>query len=250
MRGTLSKASGSVKDLLASGLSAVGLGSSDPPDLAKFKSALDFTSVDAQSKSLRTQIYSCWDTNENGFLSLAETDMGVKTQLTSHFRDRKEGERIWKRFRKSYIRAFVDAADAAPQRSRKATTSSVSGKRRPVSDDDYVTPREFRLLVCYLQIYATMYELFSLIDGHSEGVTVDDDNRISRDEWGQGLAIVQKAAKTWAPYVALQTASEATFDEIDTNSGGFITLTEFCEWIEKGEKRAKTTTGELLGVGE
>jgi Fe-Mn family superoxide dismutase len=87
---------------------------------------------------------------------------------------------------------FLDAADAAPQRQRVAHTSV--GGRRPVNDDDYVTRREFRLLICYLSIYATMYELFSTVDGGSEGVTVEDDSRISRAEWAAGLGALQAAA--------------------------------------------------------
>merc|ERR1712196_356994 len=102
---------------------------------------------------------------------------------------------------------------------------------------DYVTRREFRLLICYLTIYATMYELFSLVDGKSEGITVEDDNRISRAEWVAGLSLVHRAGKTWAGFTALTEATHATFDEIDSNKGGMITLTEFCEWIEDGEKK-------------
>ena len=54
----------------------------------------------------------------------------------------------------------------------------------------------------------------------------------------------------WAPFVALQSVVPETFDQIDANGGGFIVLTELCEWIEQGEKDAGTPTGALLGVGE
>ena len=97
-----------------------------------------------------------WDLNDNGFLSLAEVDQSVKVTLISELKSSKEGERIWKKFRKSYIRAFVDAADAAPQRKSGGTVKLPNGRRRVVNDDDYVTRREFRLLICYLGIYATM----------------------------------------------------------------------------------------------
>jgi len=238
-----------VKDLLSSGLSAVGLGSEDTADLAKFKASFSFGDETSAALDKRNELYPCWDTNDNGFLSLAEVDLGIKTTLIGDLKNRKEGERIWKRFRKSYIRAFVDAADAAPQRNAKSCVIS-GGKRRTVNDDDFITRREFRLLICYLTLYATMYELFSLIDGNSEGVTVDDDNRISRKEWIDGIGHVHRAGKSWAPFVALPTATAATFDEIDSNHGGYIVLTEFCEWIEKAEKAAGTPIGKLLGVGE
>eukprot|EP00310_Coccolithus_braarudii_P016293 CAMPEP_0183337590 /NCGR_PEP_ID=MMETSP0164_2-20130417/5172_1 /TAXON_ID=221442 /ORGANISM="Coccolithus pelagicus ssp braarudi, Strain PLY182g" /LENGTH=289 /DNA_ID=CAMNT_0025507297 /DNA_START=16 /DNA_END=882 /DNA_ORIENTATION=- len=200
-----------------------------PADLRLFKQVIDYGGQDVTCKATRDQLYQCWDTNDNGFLSLAEVDQGIKVTLIGELKDRKEGERIWKRFRRSYIRAFVDAADAAPQRAGHGHTA-VGGKRRVVNDDDYVTRREFRLLINYLSIYATIYELFAAIDGKTEGVTVDDDNRISRSEWDASLQLVQSASSTWAPFVALQSAKKGSFDQIDTNGGGFIVLTEFCEW--------------------
>jgi len=240
---TASAYGGSVKNLF--------IGSRDtssPNDLAQFKRVFDWGGQDAASKAKRDELYPCWDTNDNGFLSLAEVDQGIKVTLIGELRDRKEGERIWRRFRKSYIRAFLDAADSAPQRSRVAHTSV--GGRRPVNDDDYVTRREFRILICYLSIYATMYEIFATLDGGSEGVTVEDDSRISRAEWEAGLGAVQKAAASWAPFVALKSATQASFDEVDANGGGYILLTELCEWIEEAEKKANTPLGALLGHNE
>ena len=167
--------------------------------------------------------------------------------------DKPKAERIWRRFRKSYIRAFLDAADASPQRKKAgAVVALPGGRRRKVSDDDYVTQREFRLLICYLSIYATIYELFSLIDGGGEGVTADDDARITQAEWTAALPAIETAAASWAPFAALKglKADGSDFGAIDANGGGFVLLTELCEWIEHGEMAAKTPMGELLGVGE
>ena len=63
---------------------------------------------------------------------------------------------------------------------------------------------------------------------------------------------IQDAAASWAPFAALTKlkADGSDFATIDANGGGFVLLTELCEWIEQGEKAAKTATGELLGVGE
>jgi len=252
---------GSVKNLLeSSGVSFARFTSAPaPPDLATFKATFEpLTSETPASLGQRNKLYPAWDTNDNGFLSLAEVDQGVKINLIGTLKNAKEGERVWRRFRKSYIRAFVDAADAAPQRSRRATTTTAGrGGRRAVSDDDYVTRKEFRLLLCYLTIYATMYELFSLIDGSSEGVTMDDDNRISMTEWVKAMPVCKEAAESWAPFAALQNVTaggaaeyKATFNKIDANGGGYITLTEFCEYLEGGEKAAGTEMGKLLGVGE
>jgi len=246
---------GSVKNLLeSSGVSFARFTSAPaPPDLATFKATFEpLTSETPASLGQRNKLYPAWDTNDNGFLSLAEVDQGVKINLIGTLKNAKEGERVWRRFRKSYIRAFLDAADASPQRKKGATVKLPSGKRRTVCDDDYVTQREFRLLICYLSLYATMYELFALIDGGSEGFTAEDDARISRAEWDAAMPGIMAAAQTWAPFVALQQVNPdgSDFGVIDANGGGFILLTELCEWIENGEKAAKTSIGALLGVGE
>merc|ERR1712087_341481 len=104
--------------------------------------------------------------------------------------------------------------------------------------------------MCYLSIYATIYEIFTLVDGKTEGITVDDDSRISKAEWVTGIEQVNRAGNSWAPFVRLQTATKASFEEIDANHGGYILLTELCEWIEQGEKNAGSATGKLLSIGE
>jgi len=245
----LSSVGGSMKSLLGILPTAPPV-PGEPVDLSRFKKIFDFGGLDKAAKAKRDKLYPCWDLNDNGFLSLAEVDQSVKVTLISELKSSKEGERIWKKFRKSYIRAFVDAADAAPQRKSGGTVKLPNGRRRVVNDDDYVTRREFRLLICYLGIYATMYELFSLIDGGTEGVTVEDDNRISKAEWVAALPLMQAAAKSWAPFEALKTATADSFSQVDANGGGYIVLTEMCEWIENGEKTAGTEMGKVLGVGE
>jgi len=253
---TAAALTGSVKDLLSSLPSALGGGGVGAPvELETFLSVLrPFESKeDAKSVEGRRKLWRAWDTNGNDMLSLAEADKGVKVLLLNEFpRDKAKGEKIWRRFRKSYIRAFLDAADASPQRKKGAKVTLPNGKRRTVCDDDYVTQREFRLLICYLSLYATMYELFALIDGGGEGVTEDDDSRISQAEWSAAVPALKAAAQTWAPFVALKSlaADGSDFGRIDANGGGFIVLTELCEWIENGEKAAKTPIGALLGVGE
>jgi hypothetical protein len=85
-----------------------------PPDLGLFLAAINYESdTDPAIKEKRAKLYPCWDTNGNGFLSLAECDLGIKSTLSSAL-GMAEGDRIWKRFRKCYIRAFADAKDAAP----------------------------------------------------------------------------------------------------------------------------------------
>lgn len=151
------------------------------------------------------------------------------------------------RYYRSYIRAWVDAKDAMPARPGHP------------EDDDYVTRGEFRLLLEYLQIYATWLEVFArLVDvgdpNHARDalgvVHIEPDHRIAREEWDHAIGRMREAGRTWAPYVQLREVSPADFDAIDKNGGGYIDFREFCEWMEAGEKEAETFAGEELGVGE
>ena len=210
----------------------------------------------------RSQLYNSFDNNGNGYISLSETGGAILQELCKHLGE--DGNDIYKRFYRSYIRAWADAKDAKPQ----------SGARSDL-DDEYVTRKEFRLLLVYLRLYATWLEVFKLIDvdqtsgdnlmgaeintrgahvmanaGYLEIEVPEGDNRISREEWNNAVREVRKAGRTWAPFIALKEATEETFDEIDQNGGGHIDLQEFCEWIEKAEKEAGTSFGVDLGVNE
>jgi len=63
----------------------------------------------------------------------------------------REAMPVYHRFYRSYIRAFGDAKDGAAARPGMP------------EDDDYVTKSEFRLLIRYLGIYATWYEVFDQV---------------------------------------------------------------------------------------
>ena len=65
---------------VASPVPANGLGAKwSGEELTKFKSVFEACSgQDAASKAKRERLYPCWDTNGNGFLSLAEVDLGIK----------------------------------------------------------------------------------------------------------------------------------------------------------------------------
>jgi len=212
-----------------------------PPELEKFRAAFDaYANAD---KATRDRLYQAWDYNANGYVSLAEAGSGIKATLVSSTKDHRTGEALYRRFYPSYIRAFNDAKDASD--GKKKTRR----KTKP-TDDDFVTRDEFRLLLVYLGIYATWLEVFMMIDGGSAGVTADDDKRLSRAEWNAAIRQIQQAGASWAPYVALRRATAASFDAIDTNGGGYITLTEFCEWCEVAEKEEGTPAGRELAVGE
>ena len=259
-----------------------------PRELGQFLAAFDCGDKDDPAhKSRRAELYSSFDGNGNGWISLSETGGGILQTLSNLYKAN-EATELYKRFYRSYIRAFVDARDASP---------SVG-----VSDDHYVSRSEFRLLIVYLRVYATWHEVFRLVDcerslGMAESIVSLDievpqgDHRISRDEWVAALPKIQDAANCWAPYLALQEATADDFDAIDVNNGGMIDLQEFCgegavpnskphtpsgsrdstrhvgrqlaadgvarsnlsyllEWIEKAEKAAGTPIGLELGVNE
>jgi hypothetical protein len=128
-----------------------------------------------------------------------------------------------------------------------------------------VTRPEFRLLISYLRIYATWYEVFAnLIDNSTNELVaqgkvkrdtldekpIETDNRIQRDEWEKALPMTRAAGESWAPFINLRNASAADFDVIDKNRGGHISFPEFCEWLEAAEIEAGTPFGLDLGVGE
>eukprot|EP01051_Picozoa_sp_SAG22_P016397 SAG22_NODE_2309_length_2733_cov_5.173880_2_plen_465_part_00 len=154
----------------------------------------------------RRKMWSAWDANGNGMLSLAEVDRGVMLELQRACGP-EAGDRLWRRYRPSYIRAFADARDAAPDRKL--------GKGGGLRGDDVVTPAEFRVLLSYLRIYATMYEVFAMVDGEGAGVDAMDDKKLSREEWGHMLGEFVAAGNSWAPFIALQWATVADFDTVD-----------------------------------
>ena len=140
-----------------------------------------------------------------------------------------EGDQLFHRYYRSYIRAWSDAKDAA--------------KKVREDDDEVVTRNEFRLLLVYAGIYATWYEVFLFVDWNL-------DHRISRAEFVAALPRINLAGRTWANSIAFANATESSFDEIDQNGGGIIDLQEFCEWAERAEKLGGTSQGKELGVNE
>ena len=121
---------------------------------------------------------------------------------------------------------------------------------------------EFRLLLVYLCIYSTLYEVFAYIvdvgparSARSRHVSVTGsaqagDHRVSREEWAAAVGEVRHIGRTWAPFVRLQRAAVADFDAMDANGGGHVDFSEFCEWVEAAEKLEGTAAGRELGVNE
>ena len=185
----------------------------------------------------------CCECGTDGFTGLPlQVDRCVKLELQKARPS--DGEELWHRYRPSYIRAFSDAADAAPDRHRLGAAGGT------ITGDDVVTKREFRVLLSYLRLYAIMYEVFAMVDGMGAGVTLMDDKKLSREEWSSMIGAVVAAGTSWAPFVALQGASAADFDALDLDGQGSVMLSEFCGWVVAAEKAAGTAVGWELAIGE
>ncbi len=118
-----------------------------PRELGMFMAAFDCCDKDNEEhQRRRAELYASFDGNANGWISLSETGGGVLQVLSNLYGD--EATPLYKRYYRSFIRAFVDARDASPS-------------ERP-NDDHYVSRREFRLLLVYLRVYATWHEVSRL----------------------------------------------------------------------------------------
>lgn len=200
------------------------------------------TGTDTASRKLRNLAWLGADPNNNGLTSLAEIDGWIKKTIAgdaSNIGGQEKALLLWKRFRPSYIRAFNDAKDIGKDKAINSTGDATT--------EDYVTRGEFRLLNAYIAIYAVMYDAFTKIDGGGEGVTKDDDRRISLEEFKAGYDTVSKY-----PLVALQEQGnpEEIFKAMDADGKGKVLLNEFCKYCENAEQKAATEIGKLLAVGD
>jgi len=193
------------------------------------------------AKTLRAAAWTALDGNENGHVSLDEADTWIKQQLTVSLGDAGEGERLWKHFRPSYIRAFNDAKDLSDR----------AGGEHAL---DYVHKVEFRGFLAYLCLYAGMYDAFALI-GAGGGDAADADRKMTLEEWRAGAPKVAPY-----PFFGLQKAGsegadlEAIFAEIkagdEWSDGDWVSLRGFCAYIERMEVAGETAWGKLLTAGE
>lgn len=144
----------------------------------------------------RRQLFKDFDPNGNGYLSLAETDKGVRDVLKlDNVFDCKP----------VIMRAFQAAKNAGPTRTKHS--------------EDYIEKNEFRLFLVYLRQYFEYFEMFNRID-------TGDDKKVNLQEFKDSIPMMEK----WGVKVS---DPEAAFKEIDTNGGGQILFDEFCHWAIK-----------------
>jgi len=210
-------------------------------DLKKFHEIFAPIAVkDKEGLSLRKKEWTALDYNAGGKVSLAECWGWIEGKLNDSIEDKTEATRLYKLYRPSYILAFNDANDIELR-----------------SDEDLVTPKEFRVLVAYFCTYAAVQDCFSLIDGGGdENAETPDDRRISLEEWLEGYPIITEkdnygfvCISNWMSE-SNKLSAEEIFKEMDSNGAGMVLLNEFAAYFKNAEIEAGTTLGNLLSIGD
>jgi Ca2+-binding EF-hand superfamily protein len=154
---------------------------------------------DPASKQTRSKLFSQFDPNGNGILSLAEVDRGLKQVL--HLAGVEECT-------PAINRAFAAAREIAP----------------PVSSfsNDYIDKNEFRVLFVYLRHYIELWELFCAID-------TSHDRRVRLPEFQAAIPKLKqwgiKEASSW------QQDAHGAFSLMDKNDGGVVLFDEFADFV-------------------
>eukprot|EP00929_Paragymnodinium_shiwhaense_P097461 TRINITY_DN59129_c0_g2_i1.p1 TRINITY_DN59129_c0_g2~~TRINITY_DN59129_c0_g2_i1.p1 ORF type:complete len:1184 (+),score=222.24 TRINITY_DN59129_c0_g2_i1:85-3636(+) len=155
------------------------------------------TGRDADSQKARKSLFSRFDPNGNGILSLAEIDKGIGETLGPYCKVAKP----------AVNRAFHAARRIA------APVATIPA--------DYVDWNQFRVLLIYVVKYLELYELF-------EDMDTDGDHRLSFREFHAALPLLQRWGA--AGYASVALDPQATFRSIDRDGGGMVLFDEFAQW--------------------
>lgn len=148
------------------------------------------TEVTPEAKAKRLELYKLWDPNNNGHLSLAEIDKGVRDAGLQDLFDAKA----------VLIRAYNAARTLDPT---------------PGQGQDYISKKEFRMLLVYLVAYLKIWEVFASADD-------SDDRRLNKQEFAKCFG----ALKRWAPDLSV----DQCWNAILPQGANLILFTEFAEW--------------------
>ena len=184
--------------------------------------------------------WSIADPNGNKVCSLAEIDGFVKTMLV-RAHGKEKGSTIFKLFRPSIICAFNDAKDY------QHDDGKVIAGTTTATNDDFVSPSEFRLFCAYAVIYAAMYDGFSTVDGGGAGRD-GDDRRITLAEFIAGYPSLVGYGFVAFEGITDNESATVAFHAMDSNAGGFVMLDEFCAHIKKAEIENSTALGAMLAA--
>eukprot|EP00966_Prymnesium_polylepis_P261638 6043903-Prymnesium_polylepis.1 len=157
-------------------------------DIASFIRKLP---IGENAGEIQRKLFSRFDVNGNGHLSLSEVELGLRMMMGS------SGETVVDALGPAIARAFHAAKD-----------SSTAG-----SSQQFVEFTEFRLLLVYLKRYTELLRLFDMID-------TTDDRRINFQEFQAAMPQLQR----WG--VIVEDAA-AEFAKMDADKSGKVLFDEF-----------------------
>ena len=152
-----------------------------------------------EHKARRYQLFKEFDPNRNGYLSLAEVDLGLRNFVGEKSA---AGQSAIDTLQPAIARAFSAA---------KNLMANASG-----AGEDFVEHKEFRLLLVYLKRYLELFVMF-------QGIDTSGDRKLTAAEFNATVPILVQ----WGVAVA---DPAAEFAKIDQNGGGSILFDEFSHW--------------------
>ena len=220
--------------------------------------------ADASHKRRREELFASFAVHGRAVLTLSDVQSGVMATLSKAYG--RAAIALYRRYYKSYAYAFSAAIEASALRTGRPLSKGGDASRP--RQGEVLSRSQFRLLLVYLGVYATWYEVFAYVidvggprgsgsaglrsrgagaDG-VEFVRIEVDHHVSRGEWQAFAVRVREAGRTWAPYIRLREASAHDFDTIASWGKERITFSQFAAWLKSAEQAAGTPIGhELLG---